>query len=93
MIIIDPYEIDTAIADLINQLCEDGRLDFIVPDEAYGYSCEAVFGIRPDQIAAVHLDSKRTWRVRLFQLTDGSLISGDPSGAAARPCLPPTSIH
>ena len=82
MIIIDPYIIDVAIAERIGKLLDDGKLISIEPDEEYGFTCEAVFGVRPDQIAAVHYD-QRFSRAAMFQLTNGLLIDSDPGSGAA----------
>ena len=82
MIIIDPYIIDAAIAERIEQLVDDGLPLSIGPDEEYGFTCEAVFGVRPDQIAAVHYDH-RCSRAAMFQLTNGLFIDSDPGSGAA----------
>ena len=49
----------------------------IEPDEAYGFTCEAVFGVRPDQIAAVHYDNRAS-RAAMFQLINGVFIDSHP---------------
>ena len=77
MIIIDPYIIDSVIAKRISQFLVDGMLLPIEPDEEHGFTCEAVFGVRPDQIAAVHFDDSIS-AAGLFQLIGGRLIACEP---------------
>ena len=88
MISIDPYLIDISIADHINWLREDGRLDAVAPESIHGHTCESVFGITSDKIAAVHIDMERSGFVRFLQLVDGRLISSDPAVERVMPPLP-----
>lgn len=82
MIVIDPYYIESIVLDLIDCLNEAGKLENIHGDAARGFTCEAVFGVRSDQIAAVHLENADSPAVRFFQLEDGRLIGSDPAQAS-----------
>ena len=92
MIIIDPYIIDAAVAERISQLLNDGILLSVEPDEEYGFTCEAVFGVRPDQIAAVLYDD-RSCHAAMFQLTNGLLIRSDPESGTTTPVSDSKTEH
>ena len=79
MIVIDPYYIESIVFDLIDCLNEAGMLEDVQEDAEHGFTCEAVFGFRSDQIAAIHLENADSPAVRFFQLEDGRLIGCDPA--------------
>ena len=89
MIIVGSYEIEIAVAETIDALAQAGQLENVVPDDQYGFTCEVVYGMSSDAIAAVHLDASRT-KVRYFQLTDGRLMGTDPEAAAL--VMPPRPV-
>lgn len=93
MIVIDPYYIEGIVFDLIDCLHEAGKLEDVENEEPHGYTCEAVFGVRSDQIAAVHLENADHPAIRFFQLDDGRLIGSDPARQPVPLRLPPRSEH
>ena len=92
MIFIGSYEIEIAVAETIDGLEQAGRLDNVALDDKFGFTCEAVYGVSSDEIAAAHLDAGSA-TVRFFQLTDGRLMSADPDAAALVMPPPPAMPH
>lgn len=92
MVIIDDYAIDAAIAEHIEKLDEQGRLEAVTPEREFGYTCQAVYGVHGDQVAAIHVDPE-SWKLNLLQLWDGRLISGDPGHIPFVVQPPATKAH
>lgn len=93
MIVIDPYHIESIIFDLIDCLNEAGKLEHVQGNAQHGFTCEAVFGVRSDQIAAVHLENAEGAEVRFIQLDDGRLIGSAPAQEALLVRKPARTEH
>ena len=76
--ILDPYEITSLIHERITAFERAGALASTTPEEEYGYTCEAVFGVCTDEIAAVRADGGDLSASVWFCLSDGRLIPAVP---------------
>lgn len=78
MLILDHYEIISFIHDRITALGRAGALDSTTPEEEHGLTCEAVFGVCMDEIAAVRVDGDDLRTSAWLYLSDGRLIPAVP---------------
>lgn len=78
MIILDPYEINSFIHERITALGRAGALNSTMPEEEHGFTCEAVFGVCTDEIAAVRVDGDDVNASAWLHLSDGRLIPAVP---------------
>ncbi len=78
MIFTDSYCITLIVTDHIQLLLDAGRLTEIEPDCEYGYTCQAVFGVSIDDIAAIREEEAGTRQLLWFHLNDGRVICGTP---------------
>ena len=87
MIFTDPYCITLIITERIQRLLDSGQLAEIQADREYGYTCQAVFGVSIDDIAAIRDEDAGGRRLLWFHLNDGRMVSGTPDalGYARRP--------
>ena len=83
----DSYTLSKIITGKIRDLHEEGELATLPPDEHLGYTCEAVFGFHPDEIAGVHSHKIGVGDGLWFRLKDGRVISGYREESDPNPAL------
>ncbi len=72
----EPMQLAQIINNKIRDLYEDGELSDIEQDEAFGYTCEAVFGFSPNEVEGIHTHKTGIGDGVWFRLKDGRVISG-----------------
>ena len=82
MVITDPCCIRLIVIGRIRRLMEAGHLADLEPDRKYGYTCQIVFGVTIDDIAAIQDQEVGSRRLVWLHLNDGGIISGDPDACA-----------
>jgi hypothetical protein len=87
MIFTDPYCITLIVTERIRRLLEAGQLADVEPDREYGYTCQSVFGVSIDDIAALRDEDAGARQLLWLHLNDGRMICGTPDalGCGRRP--------
>jgi hypothetical protein len=93
MIFTDPYCITLIVTERIRRLLAAGQLAAVEPHRKYGYTCQTVFGVSIDDIAAIRDEDAGGRQLLWLHLNDGRMISGTPDalGCGGRP--PHTALH
>jgi hypothetical protein len=81
------------VTERIRRLMEAGHLAGLEPDRRYGYTCQIVFGVSIDDIAAIQDQEAGARRLVWFHLNDGGVISGDPDAQACGTTLRNVTLH
>jgi len=93
MVFIDPYCITLIVTERIRRLMEAGHLAEIEPDHEYGYTCQLVFGISIDDIAAIRDEHTGVRQLLWFHLNDGRIVSGSPESLGCGGCPGRILLH
>ena len=90
---IDPYCITLIVTERIRRIMEAGHLAEIQPDREYGYTCQIVFGVSIDDIAAIRDEDAGARRLLWFHLNDGRIVSGSPDALGCGRCPPNITLQ